>query len=78
MKWLGGEGDVSFPRLGKLNMPVMVAAGAEDNVVRTKNSLVLWRAVEKGYLCVYPNASHGFMSQHAEMFAKHVELFLRA
>ncbi|PVH76519.1 alpha/beta-hydrolase, partial [Cadophora sp. DSE1049] len=28
--WSKGEGDVSWPRLGELNMPVLVAAGGKD------------------------------------------------
>ncbi|KAH6703116.1 Alpha/Beta hydrolase protein [Leptodontidium sp. MPI-SDFR-AT-0119] len=76
MEWLKGEGDVSFPRLGELKMPVLVAAGAKDDVVATANSLVLWKEIEKGFLCVYPQASHGFMSQYGVLFANNVELFL--
>lgn len=46
-------------------------------MVRTENSLILWRKVESGYLFVYPDASHGVMSQYAVLFAKNVDLFLR-
>lgn len=43
----------------------------------TLNSFNLQQKVPNGQLIVYPNSGHGFLYQYAELFAKHVNLFLQ-
>ncbi|MCJ1279798.1 hypothetical protein MMC21_007622 [Puttea exsequens] len=78
MKWIGGEGEGSYERLGDLKMPVFVASGDDDILVPTANSLMLWRRISGAHLHIYPDVGHGFLNEYAAMFAEHVRLFLDA
>ena len=57
-------------------MPVFVANGDNDLLIPTVNSFELSQLLPNAHLHVYPKSGHGFLFQHAELFAKHVELFL--
>jgi pimeloyl-ACP methyl ester carboxylesterase len=76
----GYEAEGSYNRLGELKMPVMVVNGDDDIVVPTENSIVLYKVVGKlnhnTHLYIYPDTGHGFLNEYAELFGKHVELFL--
>jgi len=65
-----------YERINELNMPVFVANGDNDLLIPSKNSLALVEILPHAHLHIYPNAGHGFLYQYAELFAKHVDLFL--
>ncbi|KAL5313716.1 hypothetical protein ACEPPN_018137 [Leptodophora sp. 'Broadleaf-Isolate-01'] len=81
-KWFsaGNEASGSYDRLGELKMPVLVVNGDEDITVPTENSLVLYKKIKEGnrncHLHIYPGTGHGFLNEYAEMFGKHLEIFL--
>ncbi|KAK5676218.1 hypothetical protein LTS10_011030 [Elasticomyces elasticus] len=68
--------DGTYDRLSELKMPVLVAQGSDDWMFPTLNSFLFQQKVSNGQLIVYPNSGHGFLYQHARLFAKHVIAFL--
>jgi pimeloyl-ACP methyl ester carboxylesterase len=77
VSWLTpGDPGHSYDRLVELKIPVFVASGAEDILVPTANSIVLWRRIKTAHLHVYPDVGHGFLNEYAGMFAEHINLFL--
>jgi len=66
----------SFDRLGELHMPVLVCNGDHDVLVPSSRSWELMSQISNAQLIIYPRAGHGFLWQYAELFAKHVNLFL--
>jgi pimeloyl-ACP methyl ester carboxylesterase len=77
ISWMtpGNPGN-SYYRLDELKIPVFVAAGDNDIVVPTANSIVLWRRIKTAHLHIYPDVGHGFLNEYAGMFAQHINLFL--
>lgn len=73
-----GNSPNSYDRLGELKIPVFVAAGDDDIIVPTTNSLVLWKKIKTAHLHVYPDVGHGFLDEYPELFAEHIRLFLDA
>jgi pimeloyl-ACP methyl ester carboxylesterase len=65
-----------YERFHELKMPVLVANGDNDRLIPTVNSIELSQLLPDALLIIYPNSGHGFLYQHAELFAKHVNLFL--
>ena len=57
-------------------MPVFVANGDNDLLIPTENSFELSKILPNAHLHIYPSSGHGFLYQYAELFAKHVDLFL--
>jgi pimeloyl-ACP methyl ester carboxylesterase len=47
-------------------------------MVPTINSFTLQQKVPNGQLIIYPNSGHGFLFQHAALFAQHAVIFLQA
>lgn len=70
--------DGAYGRLGELVMPVLVANGKDDYMIPTSISFLIQQKVPNGQLIMYPDSGHGFLYQHATLFAKHVLLFLEA
>lgn len=68
----------SYHRLGELKMPVLIANGDDDRLCPTPNSWVMLQRIENAHLRIYPRAGHGFLYQHAALFAGHVREFLDA
>ncbi len=66
-----------FAMLAKIQQPTLIVHGNKDVVVAPINALLMVEHLPNAQLIVYPDASHGAQSQHAEVFLKHVELFLR-
>ncbi|TVY57512.1 2-hydroxy-6-oxononadienedioate/2-hydroxy-6-oxononatrienedioate hydrolase 2 [Lachnellula cervina] len=66
----------AFERIHELTMPVFVANGDNDTLIPTINSYELAQILPFAHLHIYPNSGHGFLYQYAELFAKHVDLFL--
>ena len=67
-----------YERILELNMPVFIANGDNDLLIPTGNSVDLATLLPNAHLHIYPNSGHGFLYQYAELFAKHVDLFLDA
>jgi pimeloyl-ACP methyl ester carboxylesterase len=65
-----------YERIRELSMPIFVANGNNDLLIPTENSIELARILPNAHLHIYPNSGHGFLFQHAELFAKHIDLFL--
>ena len=66
-----------FAMLGKINHPTLVVQGNKDVVVMPINAFLLAEHLPNAQLIMYPDASHGAQSQHADVFLDHVRLFLR-
>jgi pimeloyl-ACP methyl ester carboxylesterase len=64
--------------LGKISRPALVAHGNKDIVVIPINAFLLAQHLPNAQLIMYPDASHGAASQHADFFVEHVRLFLDA
>jgi len=65
-----------YERIHELKMPVFVANGDNDLLIPTANSFELAQLLPNAHLHIYPNSGHGFLYQHAELFAKHIDMFL--
>ncbi|RDW61384.1 alpha hydrolase-9 [Coleophoma crateriformis] len=66
----------SYERVHELTMPVFVANGDNDTLLPTSNSVEAAKDLPNAHLHIYPDSGHGFLFQYAELFAKHVDLFL--
>jgi pimeloyl-ACP methyl ester carboxylesterase len=62
--------------LGKIHHPTLVVHGAKDVVVMPINAFLLAQHLPNAQLIMYPDASHGAQSQHADVFLETVRLFL--
>ncbi|KAH6712865.1 Alpha/Beta hydrolase protein [Leptodontidium sp. MPI-SDFR-AT-0119] len=65
-----------YERIHELRMPVFVANGDQDLLIPTPNSFELAQLLPHAHLHIYPNSGHGFLYQYAQLFAKHVDIFL--
>jgi pimeloyl-ACP methyl ester carboxylesterase len=66
-----------FAMLGKIHPPALVVQGNKDVVVMPINAFLLAEHLPNAQLIMYPDASHGVQSQHADVFLEHAKLFLR-
>jgi pimeloyl-ACP methyl ester carboxylesterase len=67
-----------FAMLPKIRQPTLVVHGAKDVVVMPINAFLLAQHIPNAQLIMYPDASHGAQSQHAEVFLEHVRTFLNS
>jgi pimeloyl-ACP methyl ester carboxylesterase len=67
-----------YAMLGKISHPALVAHGNKDIVVIPINAFLLAQHLPNAQLIMYPDASHGAASQHADFFVEHARLFLDA
>jgi pimeloyl-ACP methyl ester carboxylesterase len=65
-----------FAMLGQLHQPTLIVHGNKDTVVMPINAFVLAQHLPNAQLIMYPDASHGAQSQHADFFLEHARLFL--
>jgi pimeloyl-ACP methyl ester carboxylesterase len=65
-----------FAMLGKIPHPTLVVHGNKDVVVMPINAFLLAEHLPNAQLIMYPDASHGAQSQHADVFLEHARLFL--
>jgi pimeloyl-ACP methyl ester carboxylesterase len=63
-------------RLSALRMPVFVANGDSDPMIRPHYSYLLAGLIPQAHLKIYPDSAHGFLFQHHAEFAADVETFL--
>lgn len=66
-----------FAMLGKIRHPTLIVNGSKDVVVMPINSFLLAENLPNAQLVMYPDASHGAHSQHADVFLQHAHLHLR-
>ena len=66
-----------FAMLGKIQHPTLIVHGNKDVVVMPINAFLLAEHLPNAQLIMYPDASHGAQSQHADIFLRHVSLFLQ-
>jgi pimeloyl-ACP methyl ester carboxylesterase len=57
-------------------MPVLVAAGTEDIVIRASNALKLVNAIPGVWLAQFPHGGHAFMAQYPRALADLINSFL--
>jgi pimeloyl-ACP methyl ester carboxylesterase len=65
-----------YAMLLRLRQRTLVAHGSKDIVVPPINAFLLAQHLPDAQLVMYPDASHGAQSQHAEVFLQHARLFL--
>jgi pimeloyl-ACP methyl ester carboxylesterase len=65
-----------FAMLGRIHHSTLVVHGNKDVVVKPINAFLLAEHLPNAQLIMYPDASHGSQSQHAEVFLEHARLFL--
>ena len=65
-----------FVMLPKIHQPTLIIHGNKDIVVMPINTLLLAKHLPNAQLIMYPDASHGAQSQHADVFLEHARLFL--
>ena len=65
-----------FAMLGKIHHPTLIVHGSKDVVVMPINAFLLAQHLPNAQLIMYPDASHGAQSQHADVFLQHVKLHL--
>jgi pimeloyl-ACP methyl ester carboxylesterase len=66
-----------YAMLDRIRQPALVVHGNKDVVVTPINAFILAQRLPDAQLVMYPDASHGAQSQHAEIFLEHVNLFLK-
>jgi pimeloyl-ACP methyl ester carboxylesterase len=65
-----------FAMLGKIQHSTLIVHGNKDVVVIPINAFLLEQHLPDAQLVMYPDASHGAASQHADVFLEHARLFL--
>jgi pimeloyl-ACP methyl ester carboxylesterase len=65
-------------RLSCLAMPVFIANGDSDPMIRPHYSHLLAGLIPQARVKFYPDSAHGFLFQHHAEYAADVETFLRA
>lgn len=67
-----------YAMLGNIRHDTLVVHGNKDVVVMPINAFLLAQHLPNARLAMYPDASHGAASQHADVFLEHARLFLNA
>jgi pimeloyl-ACP methyl ester carboxylesterase len=67
-----------YAMLRKIPQPALVVHGNKDVVVNPINAFLLGQQLPDAQLVMYPDASHGVASQHADFFLPNARLFLAA
>jgi pimeloyl-ACP methyl ester carboxylesterase len=75
-EWGAIPSENRFAMLGQIRQPTLIVHGNKDVVVMPINAFLLVEHLPNAQLIMYPDASHGAQSQHAEVFLEHVRLFL--
>jgi pimeloyl-ACP methyl ester carboxylesterase len=65
-----------FAMLARIHQRTLIAHGSKDVVVMPVNAFLLAQHLTDALLVMYPDASHGAQSRHAEVFLEHARLFL--
>jgi len=75
-EWGAIPSENRFAMLGRIRQPTLVVHGNKDVVVMPINAFLMAEHLPNAQLNMYPDASHGAQSQHAEVFLEHARLFL--
>jgi pimeloyl-ACP methyl ester carboxylesterase len=75
-EWGAIPSENRFAMLGQIQQPTLIVHGNKDVVVVPINAFLLAEHLPNAQLIMYPDASHGAQSQHADVFLKHTRLFL--
>ena len=65
-----------YAMLARIHQRTLIVHGSKDIVVLPINAFLLAQHLPDAQLVMYPDASHGAQSQHAEIFLEHAQLFL--
>jgi pimeloyl-ACP methyl ester carboxylesterase len=65
-----------YAMLARIHQRTLIVHGNKDIVVPPINAFLLAQHLPDAQLVMYPDASHGAQSQHAEVFLQHARLFL--
>src|SRR5215831_5698843 len=65
-----------YAMLPRIHQRTLIVHGSKDIVVVPINAFLLAQHLPDAQLVMYPNASHGAQSQHADVFLPHAGLFL--
>jgi pimeloyl-ACP methyl ester carboxylesterase len=65
-----------YAMLARIHQQTLIVHGSKDIVVIPINAFLLAQHLPDAQLVMYPDASHGAQSQHAEAFLAHAQLFL--
>jgi pimeloyl-ACP methyl ester carboxylesterase len=65
-----------YAMLPRIHQRTLIVHGSKDIVVMPINAFLLAQHLPDAQLVMYPDASHGAQSQHAEVFLEHARLFL--
>jgi pimeloyl-ACP methyl ester carboxylesterase len=65
-----------YAMLAGIRQQTLIVCGNKDIVVIPINAFLLAQHLPDAQLVMYPDASHGAQSQHAEVFLQHARLFL--
>ena len=65
-----------YAMLAGIRQRTLIVCGNKDIVVIPINAFLLAQHLPDAQLVMYPDASHGAQSQHAEVFLQHARLFL--
>jgi pimeloyl-ACP methyl ester carboxylesterase len=65
-----------YAMLSRIHQRILIVHGSKDIVVIPINAFLLAQHLPDAQLVMYPDASHGAQSQHAEVFLEHARLFL--
>jgi pimeloyl-ACP methyl ester carboxylesterase len=76
-KW-GVPRERPFEYLKSIRQPALVVNGGNDVIIYPVNSFILKQHLPNAQLIVYPDANHGSQYQYADLFVRHVSLFLTA
>lgn len=74
----GIPGHAKLQRLSAVEMPVFVANGDRDPMIRPHYSYLLAGLIPQARVKIYPDAAHGFLFLHHAEFASDVDDFLTA
>jgi pimeloyl-ACP methyl ester carboxylesterase len=75
-EWGAIPSENRFAMLGQIQQRTMIVHGTKDVVVMPINAFLLAEHLPNAQLIMYPDASHGAQSQHADIFLEHAQLFL--
>jgi pimeloyl-ACP methyl ester carboxylesterase len=71
-----GIPDSALERVSAIEMPVFIANGDSDPMIRPRYSYLLTGLIPQAALKIYPDSAHGFLFQHHAEFAADVTKFL--